>query len=137
MQRTPVGNGQFISEPFTIPVTIDAHGHRSETYTLVSEILVNVGPALGTKNILELEGTTNPRDCCSKLPNRSPPIMGPDGPTLGHWGNEVRQDLYAPVSRRVMVVGADALGTSVGETTTVQIWVVVANKNTRIVATLS
>ena len=41
-QRIQVGNGQFVSVLFIIPVTIDVHGHRFEIYTLVSEIYENV-----------------------------------------------------------------------------------------------
>ena len=37
-QRIQVGNGQFVSVVFIIPVIIDIHGHRFEIYTLVSEI---------------------------------------------------------------------------------------------------
>ena len=41
-QRIQVGNGQFVSVLFIIPVIIDIHGHRFEIYTLVSEIHENV-----------------------------------------------------------------------------------------------
>ena len=34
-QRIQVGNGQFVSVLFIIPVTVDIHGHRFEIYTLV------------------------------------------------------------------------------------------------------
>ena len=37
-QRIQVGNGQFASVLFVIPVIIDVHGQRFEIYTLVSEI---------------------------------------------------------------------------------------------------
>ena len=37
-QRIQVGNGQCDSVLFIIPIIIDIHGHRSEIYTLVSEI---------------------------------------------------------------------------------------------------
>ena len=37
-QRIQVGNGQFISILFIIPILVDIHGHRCEIYTLVSEI---------------------------------------------------------------------------------------------------
>ena len=36
MQRIQVGNGQFVSVLFIIPVVIDIHGHRFEMFTLVS-----------------------------------------------------------------------------------------------------
>ena len=59
---------------FIIPVIVDVHGHRFEIYTLVSEIHENVNLVLGIKNIFELEGVTNSRDCCFKFLNRSVPI---------------------------------------------------------------
>ena len=37
-----VGNGQFISVLFIIPIVIDVHRHRFEIYTLVPEIHENV-----------------------------------------------------------------------------------------------
>ena len=43
-------------------------------YTLVSEIHENVDLVLGIKNIFELEGVINSRDCCFKFLNRSVPI---------------------------------------------------------------
>ena len=41
-QRIEVGNGQYISVLFTIPLVIDIHSHRFEIFTLVSEIHKNV-----------------------------------------------------------------------------------------------
>ena len=35
-QRIQVGNGQFVSVLFIIPVIVDTHGHRFKIYTLVS-----------------------------------------------------------------------------------------------------
>ena len=35
-QRIQVGNGQFVSVLFIIPIIIDIHGHRLDVYTLVS-----------------------------------------------------------------------------------------------------
>ena len=72
-QRIQVGNGQCISVLFIIPVIVDIHGHRFEIYTLVSEIHENVDLVLGIKNIYELEGVINSRDCFKFL-NRSVPI---------------------------------------------------------------
>ena len=37
-QRIQVGNRQYVSILFVIPVIIDIHGHRFEIFTLVSEI---------------------------------------------------------------------------------------------------
>ena len=48
-QRIEVGNGQFVSVLFIIPVIINVHRHRFEIYTLVSEIHENVDLALGIK----------------------------------------------------------------------------------------
>ena len=58
-QRIQVGNGQFVSVLFIIPVIRDIHGHRFEIYTLVSEIHENVDLVLGIKNVFELEGVIN------------------------------------------------------------------------------
>ena len=70
-QRIQVGNSQCVSVLFVIPVIIDVHGHRFEIYTLVSEIHENVDLVLGIKNVFELEGVINSRDCCFKFLNRS------------------------------------------------------------------
>ena len=45
--------------------------HKFEIYTLVSEIHENVDLVLGIKNVFELEGVINSRDCCFKFLNRS------------------------------------------------------------------
>ena len=73
-QRIQVGNGQCISVLFTIPVIIEIHIHRFEIYTLVSEIYENVDLVLGIKNVFELEGVINSRDCRFEFLNRSVPI---------------------------------------------------------------
>ena len=70
-QRIQVGNEQFVSVLFTIPVIIDVHGHGFEIYTLVSEIHENVDLVLRIKNAFELEGVINSWDCCFKFLNRS------------------------------------------------------------------
>ena len=51
------------------------HRHRFEIYALVSEIHENVDLVLGIKNVFELEGVINSRDCCFKFLNRSVPIF--------------------------------------------------------------
>ena len=56
---------------FIIPVIVDIHGHRFEIYTLVSEIHENVDLVLGIKNVFELEGVINSRDCQFEFLNRS------------------------------------------------------------------
>ena len=74
-QRIQVGNSQCVSALFVIPVITDIHGHRFEIYTLVSEMHENVDLVLGIKNVFELEGVINSRDCCFKFLNRSVPIF--------------------------------------------------------------
>ena len=74
MQRIQVGNGQCISALFIIPVIIEVHGHRFEIYNLVSERHENVDLVLGIKNVFELEGVINSRDCRFEFLNRSVPI---------------------------------------------------------------
>ena len=74
MQRIQVGNGQCISVLFIIPVIIEVHGHRFKIYTLVSKIHENVDLVLGIKNVFELEGVINSRDCRFEFLNRSVPI---------------------------------------------------------------
>ena len=73
-QRIQVGNGQCVSVLFIIPIIVDIHGHRFKIYTLVSEIHENVDLVLGIKNVFELEGVINSRDCCFEFLNRSEPI---------------------------------------------------------------
>ena len=74
-QRIQLGNRQFVSVLFVIPIIIDIHGHNFETYTLVSEIHEKVHLVLGIKNIFELEGVINSQDCCFNFLNRSLPIF--------------------------------------------------------------
>ena len=52
MQRIPVGNGQYVSVPFIIPVIVETAGHRFEIYMLVSEIHDNVDLVLGNKKYI-------------------------------------------------------------------------------------
>ena len=73
--RIQVRNGQCVSVLFIIPVIIDVHGHRFESYTLGSEIYENMNVDLGIKNVFELEGVINSRDCCFTFLNRSVPIF--------------------------------------------------------------
>ena len=62
-QRIQIGNGQCVGVLFIIPVIVDIHGHKFKIYTLVSEIHENVDLVLGVKNVFELEGVINSRDC--------------------------------------------------------------------------
>ena len=57
--RIQEGNGQFISVLFIIPRVIDIHGHRFETFALLSKIHENVDLVFVIKNIFQLEGITN------------------------------------------------------------------------------
>ena len=72
-QRIQVGNGQYVSVLFVIPVIVDIHGHRFEIFTLVSEIHDNVDLVMGMKNIFELEGVIDSRDSCFSFLSRSIP----------------------------------------------------------------
>ena len=72
IQRIQVGNGQYVSVLFVIPIIIDRYGHRFEVYTLVSEIHENV---LGIKNVFELEEIINLWECCFSFLNRSVPVF--------------------------------------------------------------
>ena len=69
-----VGNGECIGVLFIIPVIVEIRGHRFEIYTWVSEIHENVDLILGIKNVFELEGVINSRDCRFEFLNRSLPI---------------------------------------------------------------
>ena len=65
-QKIQVGNGQYVSVLFVIPVTIDIHVPRFKIFTLVSEIHDNVDLVMGMKNIFELEGIIDLRDSCKR-----------------------------------------------------------------------
>ena len=73
-QRIQVRSGQCVGILFIIPVIVDIHGQRFEIYMLVSEIHENVDLVLGIKNIFELEGVINSRDCRFGFLNRSVPL---------------------------------------------------------------
>ena len=74
-QRIQVGNGQYVSVLFVIPVVVDIHGHRFEIFTLVSEIHDNVDLVMGMKNIFELEGVIDLQDSCFSFLSRSIPFF--------------------------------------------------------------
>ena len=74
-QRIQVGNGQYVSVLFVIPVIINIHGHRFETFTLVSKIHDNADLVMGMKNIFELEGVIDSRDLCFGFLSRSIPFF--------------------------------------------------------------
>ena len=74
-QRIQVGNGQYLSVLFVIPVIIDIHGHRFKIFTLVSEIHDNVDLVMGMKNIFELEDVIDSRESCFNFLSRSIPFF--------------------------------------------------------------
>ena len=73
-QRIQVGNGQYVSVQFVIPVIIDIHRHRFEIFTLVSEIHDNMDFVMGIKNIFELEGVTDSWESFFRFISRSIPF---------------------------------------------------------------
>ena len=75
IQRIQVGNGQFASILFIIPLVIDIHGHRFQTFTLVLEIHGNVDLVFGIKNIFQLEGIINSQESCFSFLNRLIPFF--------------------------------------------------------------
>ena len=70
-----MGNGQYVSVLFIIPVIIDIHGHRFEIFILVSKIHDNVDLVMGMKNIFELEGMIDLQDSCFSFLSRSIPFF--------------------------------------------------------------
>ena len=74
-QIIQVGNGQYVSILFVIPVIINIHGHRFKIFTLVSKIHDNVDLVMGMKNIFELEGVIDSRFSCFSFPSRSIPFF--------------------------------------------------------------
>ena len=74
-QRIQVGNGQYVSVLFIIPVIIDVHGHRFKIFTPVSEIHDNVDLVMGMKNIFKLEGMIDSQDSCFSFFSRSIPFF--------------------------------------------------------------
>ena len=93
-QRIQVGNGQYVSVLFVIPVIINIHGHRFEIFTLVSKIHDNVDLVMGMKNILELEGVIDLQDSCFSFLSRSIPFF------------PVMTVEVAPKSQRMVIVEA-------------------------------
>ena len=74
-QKIQVGNGQYVSVLFVIPVIINIHRHRFEIFTLVSKIHDNVELVMGMKNICKLEGIVDLRDSCFSFLSRSIPFF--------------------------------------------------------------
>ena len=93
-QKIQVGNGQYVSVLFVIPVIIDIHRHRLEIFTLVSEIHDNVNLVMGMKNIFELEGIIDSRESCFSFLSRSIPFF------------PVMKVEVAPTSQKMVMVEA-------------------------------
>ena len=74
-QRVQVGNRQYVSVLFVIPVIINIQSHRFEIFTLVLEIHENVDLVLGIKNLFELEGVIDSQNSCFSFLNRSKPFF--------------------------------------------------------------
>ena len=70
-----MGNGQYVSVLFVIPVIVDIHGHRFKIFTLVSKIHDNIDLVMGMKNIFELEGVIDLPDSCFSFLSRSIPFF--------------------------------------------------------------
>ena len=58
-QRIQVGNGQYVSVLFIIPVIIKITDHRFKMYMLVSEIHDSIDLVLGIKSVFKLENIFN------------------------------------------------------------------------------
>ena len=93
-QRIQVGNGEYVSVLFAIPVIINIHRHRFEIFTLVSEIHDNVDLVMGMKNIFELEGVIDSRESCFSFLSRSIPFF------------PVTKVEVAPTSQKMVMVEA-------------------------------
>ena len=55
-QKIQVGNSQYVSVLFVLPVIMTIQKYRREIFTLVSEIHENVDLATAIKNLFEIEG---------------------------------------------------------------------------------
>ena len=99
-QRIQVGNRQYVSVLFIIPVIIEIADHRFKIYTLVSEIHDNVHLVLGIKNVFELEGVFNSWDCCFSFLNRSLPIFPKEKIILKPW-EQMTVKVEAPFTHEI------------------------------------
>ena len=73
--RIQVGNGQYVSVLFVIPIIMTIQKLRFEIFTLVSEIQENVDLVIGIKNLFELEGVIDSWDSCVSFLNRFIPFF--------------------------------------------------------------
>ena len=99
-QKIQVGNGQHASVLFIIPVIVEIAGHRFKVYTLVSKIHENVDLVLGIKNIFELEGVFNTRECCFSFLNQSLPIF-PKEKIIMKLGEQKVVKIEAPLTDEI------------------------------------
>ena len=74
-QIIQLGNGQYVSVLFVIPVIIDIHRHRFKIFSLVSKIHDNIDLVMEMKNIFELEGIINSRESCFSFLSRPIPFF--------------------------------------------------------------
>ena len=74
-KQIQVGNGQFVSILFIIPIVVQIGDHLFEIYTSVSEIHDNIDLVIGLKNMFEIEANLNTRDSACHFLNRSVPIF--------------------------------------------------------------
>ena len=91
-ERVQVGNRQYVAVLFVILVIVDIHGHRSEVFTLLSEIHDNVDLVLGMKNLFELEGVLDAQDSSSKFLNRSFPFFSKEQVIVQPKEREIYKD---------------------------------------------
>ena len=70
-----MGNGQYFSVLFVIPVIINMQEHRFEMFTLVCKIHGNVDLIMGMKNIFELEGVIDSKESCFSFLSKSIPFF--------------------------------------------------------------
>ena len=99
-QRIQVGNGQYVSVLFILPVIVEIAGHRFEIYTLVSEIHNNVDLVLGIKNVFELQGMFNLQECCFHFLNKSLPLF-PKEKVIFKPGEQKTVKIEAPFSDEI------------------------------------
>ena len=104
-QRIQVGNGQYVSVLFVIPVIVDIHGHRFEIFTLVSEIHDNVDLVMGMKNIFELEGVIDSRESCFSFLSRSIPFFPMTTVEIAPTSQKIVM-VEAPTSQKIVMVEA-------------------------------
>ena len=104
-KKIQIGNGQYVSVLFIIPIVIDIHGHRFEIFTLVLEIHENVDLVLEIKNIFELEGIIILWESCFSFLNRSIPFCPKEQVILtkGQWFIKIKAPFIDEISGLTIV----------------------------------